>query len=75
MEERIEDRRVRDTARRVDHHPGRLVEDDDVRVLVQDRERQILGSDTHTCIPYAKREVGDRVIFVYLCGNPHLTTS
>ncbi len=42
VQERVHHRRVRRAARRVDDHPGRLVEDDEVPVLVEDRQREVL---------------------------------
>jgi hypothetical protein len=43
VEERVHHRGVGGPARRVDHHPGGLVEDDQLAILVQHGERQVLG--------------------------------
>ena len=44
VEQRVHQRTARVSGRRVDHQAGRLVDDDQVRVLVQDDERDRFGS-------------------------------
>src|SRR2546421_2898495 len=43
MKERVHERAARVSRRRVDDHPGRLVDDDDVVILINDGQRQPLG--------------------------------
>ena len=43
MQQRVDQRAARVAGRRMHDHPGRLVDDDEVRVLVEDRQRQRLG--------------------------------
>ena len=45
VEQRVDQRARRVAGGRVHDHPGRLVHDDDVGVLVEDGEREILGRD------------------------------
>jgi hypothetical protein len=44
-EERVDERAAVVARRRVDHEPGRLVDDHEIVVLVDDAERDVLGAD------------------------------
>ena len=43
VQQRVDQRAARMAGRRMDDHPGRLVDDDEVVVLVEDRQRQRFG--------------------------------
>src|SRR5437870_43558 len=40
MEERVDERAARVTGRRMDDHAGRLVDDDEIAILIDDRQRK-----------------------------------